>query len=84
MAADVDRSTTGIVNLYTSDTLRQSSSEGLKTLTPEPLKSLEHLTTSISSIAWHPSSELLCTASSEKKDALRLVSQESHILLLYL
>ena len=74
---DSYRSTTGIVNLYTTDSLRQSSSESLKTLSPEPMKSLEHLTTPISGIAWHPSSELLCIASAEKKDSLRMVS--SHI-----
>lgn len=46
----------------------------MQQIRPDPIKSLEHLTTSISSMAFHPSSQLLATASSSKRDAFRLVS----------
>lgn len=62
-------STTGIVNVYSSTSLSAKSLD----LRPDPLKSLEHLTTPITSLAFHPSSELLVTASRAKRDQLKLV-----------
>lgn len=54
-------SSTGIVNLY----------KGSIGETPKG-KSLEHLTTSITSLAFHPSGELMVSASTTKNDALKL------------
>ena len=65
-------SSTGIVNLYASVSLA-SASGSAPYLKPEPMRSLEHLTTPISSITFHRSSELLATASLSKRDALKLV-----------
>ncbi|ORX39627.1 WD40-repeat-containing domain protein [Kockovaella imperatae] len=67
-------SSTGIVNLYESSDLRGKSShnDALQHLSPEPFKSLEHLTTPITSLAFHPSSELLVTASDSKRNRLKL------------
>lgn len=62
-------SSTGIVNVYSSTSLSAKSLD----IRPDPLKSLEHLTTPITSLAFHPSSELLVTASRTKKDQLKLV-----------
>lgn len=59
-------SSTGIVNLYQNGTLGGAKGN------IESWKSLEHLTTPISDISFHPSGELLATASAQKKDALKL------------
>lgn len=67
----VQRSTTGIVNVYSSSSISSRSTN--LDLKPEPLRSLEHLTTPITSMAFHPSSELLVTASKTKRDQLKLV-----------
>ncbi|WWD15649.1 hypothetical protein CI109_100071 [Kwoniella shandongensis] len=64
-------STTGIVNLYSSSSLTSNTTK-LVDLAPEPVKSLEHLTMPIASMAFHPSSELLVTASTGRKDLLKL------------
>lgn len=61
-----NRSSTGIVNLYQNGTLGGAKGP------IESWKSLEHLTTPISDISFHPSGELLATASAQKKDALKL------------
>ncbi|TXT04990.1 hypothetical protein VHUM_03810 [Vanrija humicola] len=62
-------SSTGIVNLYRNASLagRSKQANGV-----EPFKSLEHLTTPISSIAFHPSDEIIASASSSKNDMLKL------------
>ncbi|WVQ77938.1 hypothetical protein IAT38_000018 [Cryptococcus sp. DSM 104549] len=68
-------SNTGIVNLYSSSSLTSgpsSSSSGFVELAPEPIKSLEHLTMPISTMAFHPSSEVLVTASTGRKDLLKI------------
>jgi hypothetical protein len=49
-------------------------------LQPEPIKSLEHLTTEITALDIHPSGELLVAASKYKPKALKVVS----ILFLYI
>jgi U3 small nucleolar RNA-associated protein 18 len=59
-------SSTGIVNLYNASSVKGSEAT--------PFKSLEHLTTPISAMAFHPAGELMVSASSSKKDALKLVS----------
>lgn len=64
------RSSTGIVNVYSSSSLNGNSFD----IRPEPVKSLEHLTTPISSLAFNPSSELLVTGSKSKKNQLKMVS----------
>ncbi|WVR04945.1 hypothetical protein IAU60_001957 [Kwoniella sp. DSM 27419] len=66
-------SNTGIVNLYSSSSLSAPSSSKLAELTPEPTKSLEQLTMPISSMAFHPSSEILVTASTGRKDLLKMI-----------
>lgn len=71
-----DRSSTGIVNLYSSSNLvsrQQATATFLPELRPEPYKSLEHLTTAISSLAFHPSGEMMVAASSAKRNALKMV-----------
>jgi len=68
--ADGSSSSTGIVNLYNSSKLASAS----KDKEVEPFKSLEHLTTPITTMAFHPSGELFVSASAAKNDALKLVS----------
>ncbi|WRT66844.1 uncharacterized protein IL334_003807 [Kwoniella shivajii] len=67
-------SSTGIVNVYNSSSLTSptGSSRGLNEFSPEPFKSLEQLTMSITSMAFHPSNEVLVTASEGKKDLLKM------------
>ena len=71
-----NRSSTGIVNVYSSSSL--SSGPDPLEIRPNPLKSLEHLTISITTLAFHPSSELLVTASKTRRDQLKLVCPVSH------
>ncbi|KAJ3331703.1 hypothetical protein HDU91_003278, partial [Kappamyces sp. JEL0680] len=59
-------SSSGVVNLYDMETATSSSF-------PEPKKVIMNLTTSISSIVFHPSSALLVIASKEMQDALRII-----------
>lgn len=54
------------MNLYENGSLSGARGE------VKSWKSLEHLTTPISAATFHPSGELLATASAQKKDALRL------------
>ncbi|BEI87660.1 uncharacterized protein CcaverHIS019_0103780 [Cutaneotrichosporon cavernicola] len=63
-------SSTGIVNIYHSTTLASTRSDANSGV--EPLKSLEHLTTPISTMAFHPSGELFVSASSAKQKQLKL------------
>ncbi|KAL1407056.1 U3 snoRNP protein [Vanrija albida] len=62
-------STTGIVNLYRNASLAGRKQQGNAV---ESFKSLEHLTTPISSIAFHPSQEIIASASGAKTDLLKL------------
>lgn len=78
----IPRSSTGIINLYSSSSLNisRTKSQDINTLPmikPDPIKSLEHLTTSISAIDFHPSGEIMVGASTGKRDALKLVSHVS-------
>nr|ODN75698.1 U3 small nucleolar RNA-associated protein 18 [Cryptococcus depauperatus CBS 7841] len=66
-------STTGIVSLYSTQSLSPAQSTSIPYhLTPSPIKSLEHLTTPITSLSFHPSSQILCSASLTRKDQLKL------------
>ena len=62
---------TGLVNLYDSTLLRPTN--GYTETSVEPIKELGHLTTPISDIAFHPSGEMMVSASAQKSDALKLV-----------
>ncbi|ESK97867.1 cgi-48 family protein [Moniliophthora roreri MCA 2997] len=61
-------STSGLVNMYESSAC--ASLEVQKQ--PKPVKTLENLTTPISSMRFNPDGQLLAVASREKKDALKL------------
>uniref|UniRef100_A0A8C4QRS3 U3 small nucleolar RNA-associated protein 18 n=1 Tax=Eptatretus burgeri TaxID=7764 RepID=A0A8C4QRS3_EPTBU len=63
-------SESGIVNVYQKDSC-------LQTHIPKPLKILKGLVTSVNQLAFHPSGEMLATASSQKANALRLVHMRS-------
>ncbi|KAJ3190666.1 U3 snoRNP protein [Irineochytrium annulatum] len=60
----------GVVNVY-------GLSHALSTPTPKPIKSIMNLTTAISSLQFHPSSQAMMLASESKKDALRVVHAPS-------
>ncbi|WWC85185.1 uncharacterized protein L201_000043 [Kwoniella dendrophila CBS 6074] len=71
-------STTGIVNLYDSNTLNTSTPTDKYTeLKPEPIKSFEQLTMSINTIAFHPSNEIMVTSSGVRKDLLKIYHLQS-------
>ncbi|KAI8907315.1 WD40-repeat-containing domain protein [Gorgonomyces haynaldii] len=55
----------GVVNIY-------SMSKAFATVSPHPEKMIMNLTTTITTLVFHPSSQLLCLASKMTKDALRL------------
>ncbi|KAJ1567133.1 U3 snoRNP protein, partial [Nowakowskiella sp. JEL0078] len=57
----------GIVNVYSLADCQETSQ-------PTPLKSIMNLTTSVSSVNFHPDSQLLAIASRAKKDSLKLVN----------
>ncbi|KAK7471295.1 U3 snoRNP protein [Stygiomarasmius scandens] len=63
-------SNTGLVNIYDSSTFFSSTSTTASR--PKPMKTLEHLTTPISSMRFNHDSQLLAVASREKKDAMKL------------
>ncbi|KAI9208833.1 WD40-repeat-containing domain protein [Polychytrium aggregatum] len=56
----------GVVNVY-------STASCLSSPTPKPLKTIMNLVTTIHSVRFHPSSQLLAISSRKKKDALKLV-----------
>lgn len=62
------RSKSGLVNIYGEDASLSTSLS-----TPKPLKTLQNLTTSISTLRFNHDSQLLAVASSVKKDQMRLV-----------
>ncbi|KAI0358883.1 WD40 repeat-like protein [Trametes cingulata] len=57
----------GIVNLYGTDAVEGSVER------PRPLKTLENLTTSITSLRFNHDSQLLAVASNVKKDQMRMI-----------
>jgi U3 small nucleolar RNA-associated protein 18 len=63
-------STSGIVNLYNVNAIGENEA-------PVPVKVFMNLTTSVSSIVFHPSSQILAIASKEVKDSLRLINVTS-------
>ncbi|WWC61442.1 uncharacterized protein I303_104026 [Kwoniella dejecticola CBS 10117] len=66
-------SRTGIVNLYDSTSLIPSQpAKKYSEIQPEPYKSLEQLTMSINCLSFHPSNEVLVTASEGRKDLLKM------------
>ncbi|ORY32090.1 WD40-repeat-containing domain protein [Naematelia encephala] len=69
-------SSTGIVNLYQTSSLKADrpglNATSIPHIKPEPIKSLEHLTTRIDSLAFHPAGETMVVASGEKKGALKM------------
>ncbi|KAI8896359.1 WD40-repeat-containing domain protein [Globomyces pollinis-pini] len=58
-------SQSGVVNVYEMDTV-------LKSDFPAPIKAIMNLTTAITTLVFHPSSDILAIASNELKDSLRL------------
>ncbi|KAI0078522.1 WD40 repeat-like protein [Panus rudis PR-1116 ss-1] len=58
----------GLVNVYGGDSTTSASADR-----PKPLKTLENLTTSITSLRFNHDSQLLAMASNTKKDQMRLV-----------
>lgn len=71
-------SSNGIVNVYDSTTLLQTTVEddgmGLPVSQPKPVRELQNLTTAISTMAFNYDGQILLTASNKKKDSMRLVS----------
>ncbi|KAK7056381.1 U3 snoRNP protein [Paramarasmius palmivorus] len=61
-------STSGLVNMYDPSAFTPSNEQKH----PKPIKTLENLTTPISSLRFNPDGQLLAVASKEKKDALKL------------
>ncbi|XP_062886755.1 U3 small nucleolar RNA-associated protein 18 homolog [Mobula hypostoma] len=55
----------GIVNVYSRDSLNQSS--------PKPVKSITNLVTAVSSMAFNPTTEILAIASKDTDDAVKLI-----------
>ena len=65
-------SSTGIVNVYSSQTALQPSDSGLPA-ERKPLKTILNLTTTVDTVQFNHDSQLLALASSQKKDALKMV-----------
>jgi U3 small nucleolar RNA-associated protein 18 len=61
-----DSSSTGVINLYRTLDAKASS-------TPTPVKSFFHLTTTITTLRFHPDSQILAAGSSVKQDAFKLI-----------
>lgn len=64
-------SQSGVVNVYEASNLTS-------TRVPRPTKILLNLTTSVNSLKFNASSEILAMASDEKKDAMKLVMNGSY------
>lgn len=62
------RSKSGLVNIYGEDASLSTS-----LTTPKPEKTLQNITTSVSTLRFNHDSQLLAVASSVKKDQMRLV-----------
>ncbi|KAF9071451.1 WD40-repeat-containing domain protein [Rhodocollybia butyracea] len=65
-------SNTGLVNVYGSDSY-SSTSSSWPSLSPKPLKTVENLTTPISTLRFNHDAQVLAVASKEKKDSMRLI-----------
>lgn len=65
----VHRATTGLVNLYGSDSFAEWGASA-----PKPLKTIENLTTAISSMCFNHDAQILAISSQSKGDQLKLVS----------
>lgn len=70
-------SNTGLVNVYGSDSfsppVSMASSLSWPGLSPKPVKTIENLTTPISTLRFNHDAQVLAIASKEKKDSMRLV-----------
>ncbi|KAJ7590580.1 WD40-repeat-containing domain protein [Mycena floridula] len=62
----------GLVNVYAADSFAVSSSDTFSTQ-PTPLKTVENLTTGISTLRFNHDGQILAMASREKKDAAKLI-----------
>ena len=71
-----NRSKTGLVSTYGEDANISSLSSS-----PRTLKTLQNLTTSISTLRFNHDSQLLAIASNVKKDQMRLVSLHTSVML---
>lgn len=60
------RSQEGVVNIY-------SQQECVSSASPKPLRSVMNLLTSVTSLTFNPSSEILAVASRAEDEAVRLV-----------
>ncbi|KAJ3751351.1 WD40-repeat-containing domain protein [Lentinula detonsa] len=65
-------SNTGLVNVYGADSFTPSTSSW-SSISPKPLKTIENLTTPISTLRFNHDAQLLAMASKEKKDGMRLI-----------
>jgi U3 small nucleolar RNA-associated protein 18 len=59
-------SSSGVVNLYETKTIMDSKN-------PEPVKVFMNLTTTVTTMLFHPQSELLVVASKDVKDSLKII-----------
>lgn len=80
----VYRSTTGVVNIYDSNSITQGLDEGsqranemLSDYAPKPIRELMNHTTAITSVSFNHDAQVMAIASSKKKDAFRVVSWNS-------
>ncbi|KAJ7220009.1 WD40-repeat-containing domain protein [Mycena pura] len=65
-------SNTGLVNVYGSDAFSQDDIVSFAAQ-PNPVKTIGHLTTPISTLRFNHDAQILAVASREKKDAMRLI-----------
>lgn len=65
----------GLVNMYGPEAFSTQDRESDSSSPPKVVKTIENLTTSISSMKFNFDAQLLALASKEKKDAVKLVSQ---------
>ncbi|OAJ45037.1 hypothetical protein BDV3_002900 [Batrachochytrium dendrobatidis] len=66
-------SSSGVVNVYLMESIRSASvDDGATTYEPQPVKVFMNLTTSITTLIFHPDSKLLLMASHSDKNALRI------------
>ncbi|KAJ6612263.1 WD40-repeat-containing domain protein [Mycena sp. CBHHK59/15] len=65
-------SNTGLVNVYGSESFRHEDTASF-TAQPNPIKTIGHLTTAISTLRFNHDAQVMAVASKEKKDAMRLI-----------
>jgi U3 small nucleolar RNA-associated protein 18 len=75
------RSNSGLVNVYDSGAYSSPEDALQPTNPPSPVKTLSHLTTSISTLRFNHDSQILAVASKEKKGSMRLVSRFSTVII---